>query len=68
MSIGEKIKKIDNKIKQNKDQYDSGRQTTKISALASGNVSKYELLAGKDFLPKKRIARKRIFEYCPLGK
>ena len=48
MSISEKIKKINNKIKQNKGQYDSDRQIAKISALSSGNVSKYEFLTGKD--------------------
>ena len=39
MSISEKIKTIDNKIEQNKAQYNSDRQTAKISALSSGNVS-----------------------------
>ena len=53
MSISEKIKAINNKIEQNKAQYNLGRQTGKISALSSGNVSKYELLAGKDVLPEK---------------
>ena len=40
MSISEKIKAINNGIEQNKAQYDLDRQTTKISALSSGNVSK----------------------------
>ena len=44
MSVSEKIKTIDNKIEQNKAQYNLGRQTAKISALSSGNVSKYEFL------------------------
>ena len=48
MSISEKIKAINNKIEQNKAQYELDRQTAKISALSSGNVSKYELLTGKD--------------------
>ena len=48
MSINEKIKAINNKIEQNKAQYG---QTTKISALSSGNVSKYEFLNGRDVLP-----------------
>ena len=42
MSISEKIKTIDNKIEQNKTQYNLDKQTAKISALLSGNVSKYE--------------------------
>ena len=39
------------KIKHNKAQYDLDRQTAKISALSSGNVSKYEFLTSKDVLP-----------------
>ena len=50
MSISEKIKTINNKIKQNKAQKNLERQAAKISALSSGNVSKYEFLTGKDVL------------------
>ena len=50
MSISEKIKAINNKIEKNKAQYDLIRQTSKISALSSGNISKYENLTGKDIL------------------
>ena len=35
MTVSEKIKTIDNKIKQNKARYDLDRQTAKISALSS---------------------------------
>ena len=42
MSISEKIKTIENKIEQNKAQYNLDRQSAKVSALSSGNVSKYE--------------------------
>ena len=48
MSISGKIKAINIKIEQNNAQYDLDRQTAKISALSSGNVSKYEFLTGKD--------------------
>ena len=58
MSISEKIKAINNKIEQNKAQHDLDRQTSKISALSSRNVSKYEFLTGKDVLPEKKLARK----------
>ena len=72
MSISEKIKTIDNKIEQNKIQYDLDRQTAKISALSSVNVSKYGFLTGKDVLPEKdfleKAATMKIFEYSPLGK
>ena len=72
MTISEKIKTINNKIQQNKAQYDLDRQTTKISALSSGNVSKYEFLTGKDVLLEKDLLEKSAtmerFEYLPLGK
>ena len=41
MTVGKKIKKIGNKIKKNKSQYNLDRQTAKILALSSGNVAKY---------------------------
>ena len=46
MSITEKT--INNNIEQNKAQYNLDEQTATISALSSGNVSKYEFLTGKD--------------------
>ena len=72
MSISEKIKVINNKIEQNKAQYNLDRQTTKISALSSENVSKYEFLTGKDGLAEKDMLEKaatmKRFEYSPLHK
>ena len=62
MSNSQKIKVINNKIEQNKAQYNLDRQTTKISALSSGNVSKYELLTGKGVYQKKRFARKSCYD------
>ena len=58
MSIRDKIKPINNKIQQNKAQYNLDRQTAKISALSSETVSKYEFLPGKDVLPENNLARK----------
>ena len=58
MSISEKIKAINNKIEQNKAQHNLDRQTSKISALSSRNVSKYEFLTGKDVLPEKNLLGK----------
>ena len=58
MSVSEKIKAINNKIKQSKTQYSLDWQAAKISALSSGNVSKYEFLTGKDVLPKKFLLEK----------
>ena len=71
MTFSEKIKMINNKIKQNKGQYNLDRQTFKISALSLWNNVNYELLAGGDVLPKKGILEKaaaiKSFEYSPLG-
>ena len=53
MTVTEKINTIDNKIAQNKVQYSLDLQTVTISALSSGNVSKYEFLIGKKFYQKK---------------
>ena len=58
MCICEKSKSIDNIIEQNKSQYGLKRQTAKISALLSGNVSKYEFLIGKDVLPETDLLEK----------
>ena len=72
MTVSEKIKIIDNKIKQSKAQHNLGRETAKISALSSGNVHEYEFLIGKDVLPQKDLLEKvailERFEYSPLGK
>ena len=58
MGIIEKIKTINKKIEQNKVQYDLHRQTAKISALSSRNISDYEFLTGKDVLPGKDLLEK----------
>ena len=72
MSINKKIKAINNKIEQNKAQYHLDRQTAKISALSSGNVSKFEFLTDKDVLPEKDLLEKppvlKRFEESPLDK
>ena len=58
MNISEKIKTIDNKIEENKAQYDLDRQAAEISTLSSRNVSQDDFLPDKDILSKKRLARK----------
>ena len=52
MSISEKIQAIDDKIEQNKAQYNLTRETAKTFVLPSRNVSKYEFLTGKGDLPE----------------
>ena len=70
--ISDKIKTIDNKIEQNKAQYNLDRETARISALSSGNVSKYEFLTGKDVFPEndllERATALKRFVYSSLGK
>ena len=71
-SISEKIKTVDNRIKQNKVQYDLNKQAAKISALSSINISKFDFLTGKDGLPEKDLPEKaaalKRFKYSTLGK
>ena len=67
ISISENIKTTDNKIEQNKPQYNSYGETANISALSSGNVSKYEFPTDKDALPEKNLLELKRFEYSPLG-
>ena len=72
MGISERIKTINNKIEQNKAQYNLDGQTVKISAILSGNVRKYEFLTVKDILPEKDMLEKAAtvirLEYLLLGK
>ena len=42
---------IDDKIKDEKLQYDINMEVAKISALSSGKIDKYEYLTGKEILP-----------------
>ena len=48
----EKIKTINNKIKQNKTEYDLDRLTAKILALSFGNLGKYEFSTDEVFCRK----------------
>ena len=44
MTVCKKLKTIDKKFEQNNVEYHLHKQTSNISALPSGNVSKYEFL------------------------
>ena len=61
---------IDDKIRDEKLQYDINREAAKISALSSGKIDKYEYLTGEEILPsvQSRIIKQAKFEYSPLGK
>ena len=60
----------DGKIKDEKLQYDVNRETTKISALLSGKIDKYEYLTGEEILPsdQSRIIEQAKFTYSLLGR
>ena len=53
---------------QNEAQYDLDRKATKISALPSNNLDKYEYLRGEDLGPKPSTIEQTKFEYSPLGR
>ena len=53
---------------QNEAQFDLDRKASKISALSSNNLYKYEYLTGKDLGLKSMTVQQTKFEYSPLGK
>ena len=59
---------IDDKIINEKIQYDINRKAAKISALSSRKIDKYEYLTGKEILPsdQSRITEQAKFTYSPL--
>ena len=61
---------IENRIKDEKLQYDINREAAKISALSSGKIEKYEYLTGEEILlsNQQQIIEQAIFTYSPLGK
>ena len=61
---------IEDKIKDEKLQYDINREAAKISALSSGKIDKYEYLTGEEILPsnQQQIIEQAKFTYSPLGK
>ena len=67
MTINERIKILNNKIRSNQAQYDLDRQNAKISALSSCELDKYEYLTGEDLGYKPDVVQKAKFEYSPLG-
>ena len=68
MTVTDQIKVLNRKIMQNESQYDLDRKATKISALSSNNLDKYEYLTGEDLGLKPRTIEQAKFDYSPLGK
>ena len=67
MTVKDQIKILDNKIRQNKADYDLYRKSAKISDLNSGELKKYEYLQGEDLGYRPGPVQKAKFEYSPLG-
>ena len=61
---------IDDKIRDEKLQYNINREPANISALLSGKIDKYEYLRGEEILPpdQRRVTEQAKFPYSPLGK
>ena len=61
---------IEDQIKDEKLQYDINRETTKLSALSSDKIDKYEYFTGEEILPlnQQQIIQQAKFNYSPLGK
>ena len=65
---------IDDKLRDEKLQYDINREAAKISALLSGKIDKYEYLTGEEILPsdQSRIIEQEKFtwfmDFCILLK
>ena len=60
----------DDKIRDEKLQYDINREAAKISALSSGKIDKYEYLTGEKILPfnERQTIEHAKFAYSPLGR
>ena len=61
---------VNDKIRDEKLQYDINKEVAKISALSSGKIDKYEYLTGEEILPpdQRRVIEQAKFTYSPLGK
>ena len=61
---------IDDKIRDEKLQYDINREAAKISALSSGKIDKYEYLTDEEILPsdQRRVIEQAKFTYYFLEK
>ena len=69
-TISKLIMTIDDKIKDEKLQYDINREAEKVSALSSWKTDKYEYLTSEEILSsdQSRIIESARFTYSPLGK
>ena len=68
MTHKEQNKILDDKIESNVNQYKVDRLNAEISAVSSGDLSKYEFLTKKDLKYKPNALDKARFEFSQLGK
>ena len=68
MTLADKNKTFDDKIKANQTQYDLGREVANISALLSKDLEKYYYLTSNDLKCTPGAVEQTNFEYSPLGK
>ena len=68
MTLTDKIKTVDDKIKKNQAQYNLDREATTISALSSEELDKNDYLINKDLGYKPEVLEKVEFKYCPSDK
>ena len=61
---------IDDKIRDEKVQYNINREAAKVSTLSSGKIDKYEFLTSEEILSsdQSRIIEQAKFTYSPIGK
>ena len=68
MTKKEQLKVLNDKINANRADFNLNRQTAKISALATGDLDKYEYLTGEETNYRSNPVEQKRFEYLPLGK
>ena len=68
MTVTDQLKVIGNKIKANQAQHDLDRLATKIPALPSNDLRKYEFLTGEDLGYRPSVVEQARFDYSLLGK
>ena len=67
MTVTDKLKIIDNKIKANQAQYDLDKLAAKISALSSGELRTYEYQTDEDLGYQPSVLEQKKIDYSPLG-
>ena len=68
MTVTDRYKIIDNKIKANQAQYDLDRVAAKKSAYSYGHLRKYEYLTSEKLGYKLSVVEPAKFSYSPLSK